>query len=433
MKESQTIEFKRCITENLKYEVIAFANTAGGTIYIGIDDDGTPVGIEDMDESMLSVTNTIRDSILPDITLFTDVRESVIGGKPVIEIIVQRGSQRPYFIKGKGIRPEGVYIRHGASSVPASHSAILRMIKASSDDDYEETDSLRQDLTFLRTEKAFRDKGLRFTRTEMKTLGLMMPDGIYTNLAFLLSDQCSHTIKAAVFEGDTKAIFRDRREFTGSLLMQLEDAYSFLDQYNRTRSEFDGLSRIDRRDYPTQAIREALMNALVHREYALPGPILISIYDNRIEITTPGGLVNELTLDDVMLGVSILRNRNLGNVFYRLELIEAYGTGIARIMESYEPDTDKPRIDVSDNAFRITLPNRNSKSTKKKEGIVSRREQVVIDLFDDHGTISRKDIEKALGVSQATAILIARDMVDKEILLKENGGKYLRYRLNDTW
>ena len=215
--------------------------------------------------------------------------------------------------------------------------------------------------------------------------------------------------------------------------MQLEDAYSFLDQYNRTRSEFDGLSRIDRRDYPTQAIREALMNALVHREYALPGPILISIYDNRIEITTPGGLVNELTLDDVMLGVSILRNRNLGNVFYRLELIEAYGTGIARIMESYEPDTDKPRIDVSDNAFRITLPNRNSKSTKKKEGIVSRREQVVIDLFDDHGTISRKDIEKALGVSQATAILIARDMVDKEILLKENGGKYLRYRLNDTW
>ena len=409
MKESQTIEFKRCITENLKYEVIAFANTAGGTIYIGIDDDGTPVGIEDMDESMLSVTNTIRDSILPDITLFTDVREAVIGGKPVIEIIVQRGSQRPYFIKGKGIRPEGVYIRQGASSVPASHSAILRMIKASSDDDYEETDSLRQDLTFLRTEKAFRDKGLRFTRTEMKTLGLMTPDGIYTNLAFLLSDQCSHTIKAAVFEGDTKAIFRDRREFTGSLLMQLEDAYSFLDQYNRTRSEFDGLSRIDR------------------------GPILISIYDNRIEITTPGGLVNELTLDDVMLGVSILRNRNLGNVFYRLELIEAYGTGIARIMESYEPDTDKPRIDVSDNAFRITLPNRNSKSTKKKEGIVSRREQVVIDLFDDHGTISRKDIEKALGVSQATAILIARDMVDKEILLKENGGKYLRYRLNDTW
>ena len=89
MKESQTIEFKRCITENLKYAVIAFANTAGGTIYIGIDDDGTPVGIEDMDESMLSVTNTIRDSILPDITLFTDVREAVIGGKPVIEIIIK--------------------------------------------------------------------------------------------------------------------------------------------------------------------------------------------------------------------------------------------------------------------------------------------------------------------------------------------------------
>ena len=127
----------------------------------------------------------------------------------------------------------------------------------------------------------------------------------------LLSDQCVHTIKPAVFDGSKKTVFRDRRELTGSLLKQSEDAFSYIDQYNRTRAEFNGLERTDRRDYPTEALRETLLNAVVHRDYATSSPTLISIFDDRIEFVSLGGLVRGITFNDIMPGVSVLRNQHL--------------------------------------------------------------------------------------------------------------------------
>src|SRR5699024_11153931 len=125
------------------------------------------------------------------------------------------------------------------------------------------------------------------------------------------------------------------------------------------RAEFEGLNRIDKRDYPSEALREALLNAITHRDYSFSGSTLISIFDDRIEFVTIGGLVRGLTFDDIMLGVSALRNQNLANVFYRLKLIEAYGTGILKINESYAECAVKPQFEVTDNAFKITLPNIN--------------------------------------------------------------------------
>ena len=147
----------------------------------------------------------------------------------------------------------------------------------------------------------------------------------------MLSDQCVHIIKLAVFEGSWKSVFRDRAELSGSLLKQLEDAYAYIDRYNRIRAEFEGLDRIDRRDYPADALREALLNAIVHRDYSVSVSTLISIFDDRIEFVTIGGLIRGISYDDIMLGVSALRNRHLANVFYRLKLIEAYGTGLLKI------------------------------------------------------------------------------------------------------
>lgn len=432
MRESKTVEFKREYTENLRYEILAFANTSGGTVYIGVDDDGTAVGISDIDKTMLSITNMIRDSIRPDITLFTDVHVTKMDGMEIIAVDVQRGTDRPYYIHGKGLRPEGVYIRQGTSSVPASHAAILKMIRETSGDSYEEAVSFLQDLSFSKAGESFARHNLEFGEVQKRTLGMIDGTGRYTNLALLFSDQCPHTIKVAVFQGRDKAVFKDRREFSGSVLGQLEEAYDYISRYNRFRAEFSGLERIDRKDYPEEALREALVNAVVHRDYSLPGPVLINIFDDRIELTTLGGLVKELTLNDIMLGVSVLRNRNLGNIFYRMQLFEAYGTGISKIFSSYEGSRRKPELEVSDNAFRITLPNLNfTDKPEKPRKKIDYREQKIISLFGEKETIARKDIENALNVSQATAILLARDLVDKGIFLKESGGKYQRYRLND--
>ena len=181
----------------------------------------------------------------------------------------------------------------------------------------------------------------------------------YNNLALLLSDQNPFTIKCAIFEGKTKTIFKDRKEFTGSILKQINETFDYLNLINHINSDFDGLVRIDKKDYPDYSLREALLNSVLHRSYYFSGSILLSIFDDRIEINSIGGLLSTLTLNDIYNGVSESRNPNLAELFHRLNYVENYGTGIGRIMREYSDNENKPNIELSDNVFKIILPNRN--------------------------------------------------------------------------
>ena len=439
LMENKTTEFKREYVDDIKNTVVAFANSDGGTLYIGINDDGSVCGVQNVDDTMLRVTNAVRDAVRPDITMFVECRNEVMEGKPIVSVTVQRGTARPYYLHGKGIRPEGVYVRQGASTVPATDAAILNMIKETSGDSYESARSLNQDLTFDEAAAFFKKRKVAFGKSQMRTLHLIGEDDNYTNLAFLLSDQCTHTIKLAVFEGSKKAVFKDRCELSGSILGQLNEAFAYIDRYNRTRAEFAGLDRVDMRDYPPEAVREALLNAIVHRDYSFRGSTLISIFEDRIEFVTIGGLVKGITLDDVKLGISVLRNQNLANVFYRLRLIEAYGTGILKINEAYDDYDRKPLIETTDNAFKITLPNSNFRSEHqapkgagKNQGATSAEKKesrihAVLALCRTKGSFVRTDVEAALGISQSTAILLLRELVDDGVLTKQGKGKNLRY------
>ncbi len=436
--EGKTTEFKREFTDDLKYAVVAFANTDGGKIYIGVNDDGSVRGVQNADETILRITNMIRDVVRPDVTMFTECFVEEIEGQSVVVVSVQRGTARPYYLHGKGVRPEGVYIRQGASSVPASEAAILNMIKETSGDCYEDARSINQQLTFAETEKYFAKRNLPFGDQQKRTLNIIGADGTYTNLGMLLSDQCVHTIKLAVFDGSKKSVFRDRKELSGSLLTQIEDVYAYIDQFNRVRAEFVGLDRVDKRDYPAEALREALLNAVTHRDYGFRGSTLISIFDDRIEFVTIGGLVRGLTFDDIMLGVSALRNQKLANVFYRLRLIEAYGTGILKINENYADCSVKPQFEVTDNAFKITLPNTNYVDERKdlptepvKVTEKTERQEIVCRLAQKQGGIVRKNVEAELNISQATAILLLREMVETGLLVKDGSGKNLKYLVKE--
>jgi ATP-dependent DNA helicase RecG len=295
-----------------------------------------------------------------------------------------------------------------------------------SGDRYETARSLNQQLSFDHANATFSKKDIIFSEPQKRTLHLIGEDGAYTNLALLLSEQCTHAIKLAVFAGTSKAIFRDRREFSGSLFEQLDEVYGFIERYNSLRSEFVGLDRIDRRDYPTEAIREALLNALVHRDYGLSPATLISIFDNRLEIVNIGGLMRGVSFNDIMLGVSALRNPYLADIFYRLNLIEAYGTGMPKITEAYKSYTIQPTIELSDNAFKITLPNANYHGENSLQ--LDERKKQIIAMFEDKAYITRAEVQKTLGISQATAITLLRDMRDKGLLLTEGNGKKLRYK-----
>lgn len=429
--ENLTTEFKREYVEDIKKTVTAFANTNGGTLYIGINDDGTIAGVPNPDDTLLKTGNTVRDAIRPDITLFVDYSTETIKEKTVIKVTVQKGTARPYYLKGKGIRPEGVYVRQGASSVPAAETAILNMIKETNGDRYETIRSLNQHLTFDAAGNEFTRRKIPFELRQQKTLKLISADGIYTNLGLLLSDQCTHTIKLAVFEGMEKETFQDRREFSGSILKQLNEVFDFIDMNNHTRAEVQGLYRVDNRDYPEEALRETLLNALVHRDYTFSGSILISIFDDRIEFVSIGGLVRGISLEDIMLGVSIARNEHLANVFYRLKLIEVYGTGMPKIMRSYADFPRKPKIEVTSNAFKITLPNRNTAAAVHTFSFadgLTENERAVIALFESRPEITRKDVESALSISQAMAVRVIKKLTDKGLIRAIGGGKNTRYK-----
>ena len=212
----------------------------------------TVVGLDDPDSVALQISNMVRDAIKPDLTMFLHYETLEEDGKKVVAVSIQRGTERPYYIAKKGLRPEGVYVRQGYSSVPATDSAIRQMIKETDGDHFEEMRSLNQELTFEAAQKEFELRDIEFGSQQMQTLKMIDKEGIYSNLGLLLSDQCVHTIKVAVFQGKDQEVFKDR-----------------------------------------------------------------------IEFVSVGGLVPGMELEDIMVGLSVCRNQNLANVFYRLKLIEA--------------------------------------------------------------------------------------------------------------
>ena len=426
--ESETVELKETVIDDIKKEIIAFANCEGGRLYIGVSDDGSLIGVESADQTMLQISNMVRDNIKPDVTMFVHYDILATEGKQIIAIDVQRGTDRPYYLAKKGLRPEGVYVRQGTSSVPSTDTAIRRMIKETDGDSFEDLRSLEQELTFKEASKEFAERKIAFGVLRRKTLGLVNEDDIYTNLGLLLSDQCSHTIKAAIFEGTDQSIFKDRREFSGSLMKQLKEVYEYIDIHNQTHATFDKLRRIDTRDYPEVALREALLNSLVHRDYGFSASTIIGIYDDQIEFTSIGGLLPGVSLADVMLGLSVCRNPKLANIFYRLELIEAYGTGMRKIINAYKGSGKVPDIQVTDNAFKIILPNLNASTVVSRLPGCS-EESEILKYLQKNKTITRKDVEEILGISQSSAVRLLKKMLASGLLVCEGGGRNIKYRL----
>jgi len=304
------------------------------------------------------MTHEWMDAIKPDVTMFLHYETIEKDGKEIVAVDIQRGPDRPYYLAKKGMCPEGVYVRQGYSSVPATDTAIRRMIK--------ETD---------------------------------------------------------------QTVFKDRREFTGSLMQQMNEVYDFIDFRSQTRATIEKLLRIDVRDYPEIAVREALLNLLVHRDYSFSASALISIYADRIEFVSIGGLMPGIDLEDIMVGISVCRNPDLANVFYRLHLIEAYGTGMGKIMTAYEGMEEKPAIETTKNAFKIILPNINAKYETEKASVprvesitsfaagaeksLSDEEEKILEHARSHGAITRNDVIELLEVSTSTASRVIRKNAQK--------------------
>ena len=434
--ESERIEYRSQMIDDIYKEVIAFANTDGGVIYIGIDDKGNLVGIDDVDETYTRLTNGIRDAIAPDVTMFV---RYVLQENKVIQIEVGEGSYKPYYLKSKGMKPTGVYVRQGTSSVQASPDQIRRMIKDSDGDVFEEMRTVSQELSFDEAERTFKRYKVDFSEEKYIALGLRnIHDDQYTNLAMILSDQCQHTTKIAVFGDESNTTFKDAKEFGGSIFKQLEDSYAYLSLCNRTAATFKGLERVELPDYPEEALREALLNALIHRDYSYSGSIIINVNDSCIEFISIGGLLPGLSADDIRSGISQPRNRKLAEIFHRLRLIESYGTGIRKIYALYKDHIAQPRIEVTPNTFKLVLPNMNANAeiaeaapatSEKTHVVMTPQMKTVVDYLSEYGEMSDEDLQELLNIKKTRAYLLARQMNEDGLIDIIGRGAGKKYKL----
>ncbi len=434
--ESECIEYKSQMIDDIYKEIIAFANTDGGIIYIGIDDKGNLTGIDNVDETYTRLTNGVRDAIAPDVTMFV---QYVLQDNRVIRIEVREGSYKPYYLKSKGMKPTGVYVRQGASSVQASPDQIRRMIKDSDGDVFEEMRTVAQELSFEEAERAFKRYKVDFSEEKYIALGLRnIHDDQYTNLAMILSDQCQHTAKIAVFGDEANITFKDAKEFGGSIFKQLDDSYAYLTLCNRTAATFKGLERVELSDYPEDALREALLNAFVHRDYSYSGSIIINVNDSCIEFISIGGLLLGLSADDIRNGISQPRNRKLAEIFHRLRLIESYGTGIRKIYARYKGCAAQPHIEVTANTFKLVLPNRNANVTtaesvpeaaEKTPVVITPQMKTVMDYLAEYGEMTDEDLRELMNIKKTRAYLLARQMHENGLIDIIGRGAAKKYKL----
>lgn len=423
--ETENIEFKSGFTEEIYKEVVAFANTDGGVLYIGIDNNGNAVGLDHVDDEYTRITNGIRDAILPDVTMFV---KYTIQENKVVRITISEGTNKPYYLRAKGLRPGGVYVRQGASSVQASSEQIRQMIKESDGDDFESMRSLEQKLTFASAANAFERYGIAFSEEKYLALGMIHKnDGLFTNLALLMSDQCQHTIKVAVFGDDQNTRFKDNQEFKGSIFRQIDEAFHYIMLNNRTSSDFKGLERIEKADYPEAALRESLLNSVVHRDYSFSGSIMVNINDRQMEFLSIGGLLPGLTAEDIRSGISQPRNKNLAEVFHRLKLIEAYGTGIRRIYKLYENCPVQPRIEVTHNTFKMILPNMSVAGPLPCNTYLTPQKEQILEFISRNGQITEAEIMELLGIKRTRAYTLAKQMCDEKLIVSVGRGVNKKY------
>lgn len=422
MQENENLEFKLTYTENIFKEIVAFLNTSGGTIYVGYDDDGNLVGLDNVKEMEERISNGIVGKITPDCSIFVTIDNCILENKNYIVINVSKGINI-YSLKSEGII-RGTYVRNGTCSMPASEEAVKQMIIKNSNLSFETSVSNNQELTFLYISKIFLEEGIDIhDKNILKNLVMQDKNGNFTNLALLLSDQNPYTIKIAAYESIEKNNFLDRKEFKGSLLEIYDKAIDYLKLYSATYGLIDASVRKDIEEYPEFVLREIILNSLIHRDYSTLTSNIINIYvRHSIEFISYGSLFGNITLDDVLEGLSTSRNPHLQSIFMRIKRVEAIGSGLRRVNSYYNSKGMTLDIKALPASFIVILPKISFNNSFCDDDLI-------MQYVKKHGSMMRKDVENLLGKEKTTTANILNKMVKEELLEKVGSGPSTRYIL----
>ena len=349
MRESRNLEYKQEINNSFLKTVSAFANYGEGKIVFGINDNGEIVGVKQLDETLLKIENKINDSIKPNPNYKIDVDKK----NEIITLTIEEGLFKPYYYNSKA------YKRNDTSTIEVDRIELNRLVLEGNNQTFEELIAKNQNLEFSILEKELKDKlSIHAVSSDiLKTLELYNESKGYNNAGELISDHNHFSGMDIVLFGESIDIIKDREILTGISIIQMY--HRSIDLFNQyyTYEEINGSDRKKKELISEKAFREAVANALVHRAWDVKANIQIAMYDNRIEIVSPGGLYGGLSKDNYLKGmISILRNPIIGNIFFRFNYIEKFGTGIKRILNAYSNNKISPQFEIDANFIKITLP-----------------------------------------------------------------------------
>jgi len=364
MTETNRIECKEILTKDLdlEKEVIAFLNyNEGGFIYLGIDKHGTVVGVNDMDGDMLKIKDRLKNNIQPSCMGLFDVSSDEKEGLDIIKITVASGSEKPYYKRKFGMSEKGCYIRLGTAAEPMPLKMIDELFAKRTRDSIGKIKSSHQNLSFEQLKIYYEAKNITLNKQFTNNLELVTESGELNYVAYLMSDENGVSIKVAKYAGLSRVDLIENEDYGYcSIIKATKSVLDKLELENTTITKITSKERNNQRLWDAIALKEAVLNAFVHNDYTSEVPPKFEIFEDRIEITSTGGLPNSLSKDEFFEGYSVPRNKELMRIYKDLDLVEQLGSGVPRILEHYGKDCFK----LSDNFLRMTFPKAGNKSNQ---------------------------------------------------------------------
>lgn len=422
--ETNRIENKEQLNEDFEQEVIAFLNyKEGGIIYVGVRKDGQVVGVDNLDQTQLQIKDRIKNNIQPSTLGLFDVIVETIDNQEVIKVVISSGTEKPYYLRKKGRTPEGCYLRVGSSKERMTFEMIDNMYAKRVKNTLKEIEAPRQELTFNQLKIYYEEQELQLNENFLKNLDLLTSEGKYNYNAFLLADENNVSIKVVKYLGTDKMDLVKNQEYGyRCIITATQRVLDRLEAENTVYAKIEYKGRKEVEMIDKKALKEAVINAIVHNDYSYGNSPIIELYSDRIEITSSGGLPQELSKTDFFRGITAPRNKELIRVFKDVDLIENIGSGILRILKAY----DKNCFIFMDNFLRVSFKYRENPfeydqkiNQENDQRELSNIQNKIISLISQNSKITQKEMAKILEVSREKikyniAILKDMNVIDRE-------------------
>ena len=407
-------EFKIKLTDKFEEEVISFLNTNGGNIYIGVNDKGDIIGINgNIDLLQRTIKDRIKDNIMPSTLGLYDVIVLEKDNKKYIKVIIAKGNERPYYLKGMGMTPDSCFIRVGSSIQSMSSEMINNEFSKRTRNSLKNIVSPKQDLTFSQLKIYYEEKGFSINNNFLKQLDLYTDDGKYNYNAYLLADNNSISIRFGKYDGINSVNLIENEDFGNCCIIKAtKNILNKLEIENKTFTKIEYPERQEIKMYDYIAVREAVVNAIVHNDWSNEYSPKFEIFSDRLVISSNGGIQDNTTKEEFLEGFSLPKNKELMKVFNDLDLVEQMGTGIIRILQSYNKDS----FEFFPNFIRVTFPfNENKFKTNTKEiknNNLTEIQNSIIGLMIDSPTITQETLARLLDVNIRTIQRNIKTLID---------------------